>query len=142
MTRSVAIPRRAALVLAGGALALLGGCVVAPPYDPGAPVYPAATYPAQPYYDYYGAPYYAPTYPAYTPSLSLGIYAHDGYDRRHWDRPPPRRPDYNRPGFNRPGNARPPAVRPPRPQRPSSTGPSDPPRLGPSGGGVPREELR
>ncbi len=78
---SSSLARRTALGLAAGALALLGGCVVAPvdAYDVGAPVvYPSTTYSAPYYYDapvYGGAPYYQPYY---SPSLSLGIYGHTG----------------------------------------------------------------
>ena len=61
---SSSLARRTALGLAAGALALLGGCVVAPidgyGYDVGAPVaYPSGTYSA-PYY--YEAPAYGSGY--------------------------------------------------------------------------------
>ncbi|MBP7454021.1 MAG: hypothetical protein KA914_14650 [Ottowia sp.] len=81
---SSSLARRTALGLAAGALALLGGCVVAPidgyGYDVGAPVaYPSGTYSAPYYYEapaygsgYYGTPYYSQPY--YNPSISLGIY--------------------------------------------------------------------
>ncbi|MDO5691478.1 MAG: hypothetical protein Q4G70_03220 [Pseudomonadota bacterium] len=79
--------RRIALGVAGAALALLGGCVVAPvePYEIGAPVvYSGTVY--TPYYGgtYYGAPTYyygAPVYqPYWRPSMSLGIWG----GGRHW----------------------------------------------------------
>ena len=81
---SSSLARRTALGVAGVALALLGGCVVAPvePYEVGAPVvYSGAAY--APYYGssyYYGAPYYRPYY---GPSVSLGIWGGWG-GGRHW----------------------------------------------------------
>ena len=84
--QSFSLVRRAALGLAAGALALLGGCVVAPVdgygygYDTGAPVVdPDASYSA-PYY--YGAPAYYGT-PYYGPNVSLGIYG-GSYNDRRW----------------------------------------------------------
>ena len=87
--QSSSFARRAALGVAAGALALLGGCVVAPVdgygygYDTGAPVvYPSATYYETPNYYYGGSPgYYSQPY--YGPSLSLGVYG-NSYDRRRW----------------------------------------------------------
>ena len=73
--------RRGALVLAGGALAALSGCVVAPVdpyYDVGAPVAVqlAPTY-------YYGAPYYAPRPYYAAPPVSIGIWGRFGGHRGH-----------------------------------------------------------
>ena len=94
---SSSLARRAALGVAGVALALLGGCVVAPvePYEVGAPV----VYSGTPYYYggyeapayYYGAPYYRPYW---GPAVSLGFFGswgsgnrwhgHRGGGDRHW----------------------------------------------------------
>ncbi len=88
--------RRLALGAAGLALALLGGCVVAPvePYEIGAPVvYSGGAY--APYYGnaYYGAPTYyygAPYYrPYWGPTVSLGIWGGWGGGRA-----------YGRPGYH------------------------------------------
>lgn len=51
-----------------GLVALLGGCVVAPPYD----------------YGYYGAPaYYTPAPYYYGPSVNFGFGYYGGYGRGH-----------------------------------------------------------
>ena len=128
--QSSSFARRAALGVAAGALALLGGCVVAPidgygyGYDTGAPlVYPGGTYYEAPNY-YGGAPYYYGQ-PYYGPSLSLGIYGgssshrwhgnngwrgnsgwHGNGDRGHWNNHNGGRPPHMQP-------------RPPRPSTPS-----------------------
>lgn len=85
--------RRAALVLAVGGAALLGGCVVVPngPVQPmtadGTAVYPATVYAPgayyaapYPYYNgYYAAPYY------WGPAVSLGVYGRfGGGGHGHW----------------------------------------------------------
>ncbi|MFD1710864.1 hypothetical protein FVQ98_01365 [Ottowia sp. GY511] len=147
---SSSFARRAALGVAAGALALLGGCVVAPVdgygygYDTGSTVvYPGTTYYETPNYYYGGAPYY------YGPSFSLGVYGHSYNGHRwhgnNWNRPGGwhgnngHRPGWqgnhgNRPGGwqgnngNRPGwqgnngNRPPPSVqpRPPRPPMPNN----------------------
>ncbi len=105
--------RRLALVAAGAALALLGGCAVVPAtYDVGGPatvydgtyVSPGYAYPAYPNYP---APYYV------APPLSVGVYGWYGRDRDRdrWDRPV--RPGWDGHGTrpeHRPGpGARPPA---------------------------------
>lgn len=93
---SSSLARRLALGAAGAALALLGGCVVAPmePYELGAPVvYSSATvlapYGGSVYYGVpaytYGPGYYAPGYyygPYWRPSVSIGIWGGSG--GRHW----------------------------------------------------------
>lgn len=105
------VARVLGLGAAATALALLGGCVVAPvdPYQVGEPVaYPAATYNGGYYYGpgYYGG-YSVPYY--YGPALSLGIYG--GYNNSRGWRPPPPRPGWG--GGPRPGGgARP--LPPPR----------------------------
>ena len=144
MTNQALSRRRERLLLAIGAaaLALLGGCAVAPvdPYMVGAPV----AYPAPAYGPVYGAPAY-PVYPApyyYGPSLSLGVYRGWSGDRDHWHgRPPPPRPGWGghegpRPGgWNRPPAPPRPDVRPPQ-GRPNNTWVPRQPRLsGVEGGG-------
>ena len=53
-----------------GLVALLGGCVVAPPAD----------------YGYYAAPpaYYTPAPYYYAPSVRFGFGYYGGYGHRHW----------------------------------------------------------
>ena len=101
---SSSLARRGALLLAGGALALLGGCVVAPIdpyYEVGAPV---VVQPG-PAYTYYGAPYYAAPYSAWqrpyyaAPPVSIGIWGRvggGGGHRHHGPRHRPHRPDFRR----------------------------------------------
>lgn len=101
---SSSLTRRLALGVAGVALALLGGCVLAPvePYEIGAPVvYSGAAYDGSVYYGaptyYYGAPQ---AYRYWGPAWSLGFYGRydgdrhwrgpRGGDGRHWRAPPPR----------------------------------------------------
>ncbi len=106
---SSSIARRVALGMAGAALALLSGCVVAPlgPYEVGAPV----DYPAAPVY---GSPYYygAPSYYWGPPAVSLGFHGrfgggrnwnggHHGGQRGHWGQ------GGRRGGFQGGGNRRP-----------------------------------
>lgn len=103
--------RRLLLGVGALALALLGGCVVAPigAYDVGDPV----AYPAYPAYPVYGGyPVYGAT-PWYwgAPAVSLGFYGrfgggrghrnwnHGGHGNQHWA--PGNRP--GRGGFNRGG---------------------------------------
>ena len=90
---SSSLARRLATGAAGLALALLGGCVVAPvgPYEVGAPVvYSDGAY--APYYGnaYYGAPTYygAPYYrPYWGPAVSLGIWGGWGGGGRSYSGP-------------------------------------------------------
>ncbi len=70
--------RRCGLLVAGGVLAALAGCVVAPVdpyYDVGAPV---AVQPAPNYY--YGSPYWGRPYYA-APPVSIGIWGRVGGGR-------------------------------------------------------------
>ena len=84
---SSSLVRRAGLLLAGGVLAVLGGCVVAPIdpyYEVGTPV---VVSPASSSY-YYGSPYYTPYWsrPYYAaPPVSIGIHGWFGSGGgRHW----------------------------------------------------------
>ena len=116
------------------ALALLGGCVVAPvePYDVGAPVaYPAygSTLVTPGYYSA-PAPYY---YGA--PSVSLGVWGWSDGHRRWRDPPPPPRPGWGRPPppprphhWGRPDGPRPDVRPPPRPPQGQWQRPTPPPR--------------
>ena len=101
------LTRRLAGAAALAALAVLGGCVVAPvgPYDVGTPVaYPAGSYGYPVYGDaYYGSPYYSAPY--WGPAVSLGVYGWSG-GHNHWDhnRPSGHRPDWGGQGRPPPGN--------------------------------------
>ncbi len=88
---SSSLKRCVALGAAAAALALLGGCVVAPadPYEIGAPVvYSSTVYAPYGGSVYYGAPvypgyYHAPGYrPYWGPAVSIGIWGGSG--GRHW----------------------------------------------------------
>ena len=100
---SSSFARRGALALAAGALALLGGCVVAPIdpyYEVGAPmvVQPGPSYGySTPYYaaPYYGGPYWQRPYYA-APPVSIGIWGHVGGGYRHGHRHRPGRHGFRR----------------------------------------------
>ena len=139
--------RRLGLGAAAAALALLGGCVVAPvePYQVGDPVAYPATVSGDVYYGgtgYYGYPYYG------VPSLSFGVYQGWGGWRDGRRPPPPPRPGWGRPGGPQPGWGRPVGPRPgwgsPGAPRPPGAGVRPPaPRPGGPGpgfqGGPPRQ---
>lgn len=89
-TNPALLTRRLSLVLAGTAVVLLAGCVVAPvgPYDVGTPVaypaYPAyGSYPVYAGPSYYGWPYWG------APAVSLSLYGRvgGGHHRPSWNRP-------------------------------------------------------
>lgn len=133
--------RRLALGAAGAALALLGGCVVAPvgAYDVGVPV---VSYPTEPVYGVYGPPVYAGPYFWGPPALSFNFHGRwDGGRGGAWRPPPHGRPGHGwgpRPGARPPrgpGDAGP-AVRPPR--GPGAGAPGMRPPRGPGRGGPPR----